>query len=91
MCQQLLPDSQQKISYGIPTFYNKNGFIVYIAGYENFVSIYPVHFATKLIPELKPYLSGKSTARFSHDKPLPKELIKQLIKALEQKNLERKS
>lgn len=88
-----LPKAKQKISYGVPTFYNDNGFIVYFAGYKNFVSLYPVHMAAVtdgIEKEIKPYLSGKSTARFSHSQPLPRELIDKIIIALEMSNQNRK-
>lgn len=75
-----LPGAEERISYAIPAFW-KGTYIVYFSGYAKHVSIYPVHRAG-LEAELKPYLSGKSTARFPHDKPLPVELIKKLVNAL---------
>lgn len=86
--KKTLGDADEKISYGIPTFYRDKGYIVYFAGYKDYVSIYPVHQAKGLTEEIRPYLSGKSTARFYHSKPLPKELIIKIVIALEnnQKN-----
>ncbi len=85
----MLPKSSEKISYGVPTFYNDSGPIVYFAGYKDFVSIYPVHQAVGLEYIIAPYIHGKSTARFSNDKPLPKQLIVKLVNNLEQNNLKR--
>lgn len=87
--KKTLGNAEEKISYGIPTFYRVKGYIVYFAGYKDYVSIYPVHQANGLAEEIKPYLSGKSTARFYHDKPLPKELIVKIVKALEAEHSKR--
>lgn len=78
----IVPDAQQKISYGVPTFYVDAGPIVYFAGYKDFVSIYPVHQAPKSRDVATQYLHGKSTARFSHDKPLPVDDIRTIVQAL---------
>ena len=89
LIKKLLPDSQEKISYGIPTFFNENGMIVYFAGYKDFVSIYPVHLTNLEAELIKPYLHGKSTARFENNKELPEELIGKVVTGLLQANLER--
>lgn len=78
--QQVLPNAIIKISYSIPSFY-EDGYIVYMAGWEKYVSLYPVH-RSGLGDELAEYISGKSTARFYHDKPLPKELIQKIVRGL---------
>jgi uncharacterized protein YdhG (YjbR/CyaY superfamily) len=75
-----LPTAEERISYAIPTYWDGT-YIVYFSGYPKHVSIYPVHRAG-LEEELAPYLSGKSTARFPNDKPLPIPLIKKLVNAL---------
>ncbi len=84
--KQIAPAANEKISYGVPTFYNDNGPIVYFAGYKGFVSIYPVHFAPEIADLVKPYLSGKSTARFSNEEDLPESIIKQIVIALVRRN-----
>jgi uncharacterized protein YdhG (YjbR/CyaY superfamily) len=86
--QSVLPTATEKISYAIPCFWD-GAYIVYFAGYAKHASIYPVHRAG-LEEELKPYLSGKSTARFPHDAPLPKSLIKKITKGLYQDAVKRR-
>jgi uncharacterized protein YdhG (YjbR/CyaY superfamily) len=86
LLKNLLPEAQEKISYGVPTFYNENGYIVYFAGYKDFVSIYPVHLAPTVAQLVQPYLSGKSTARFYHKNPLPKDTIEQIVRGLQDAN-----
>jgi uncharacterized protein YdhG (YjbR/CyaY superfamily) len=90
LIKKLLPDAKEKISYGVPTFYNENGYIVYFAGYPQFTSIYPVHLSAEALELAQPYLSGKSTARFLHDQPLPLDIIRGMVLALEASNKTRK-
>lgn len=89
LMKELLPEAQEKISYGVPTFYNKNGYIVYFAGYPKFTSIYPVHLSAEALELAHPYLSGKSTARFPHDQPLPLDILRSIVLALDASNKSR--
>ena len=89
LIKKLLPDSQEKISYGIPTFFNENGMIVYFAGYKDFVSIYPVHLTNLDEAIIKPYLHGKSAARFDNNKELPKDIINNIVIELLRSNMSR--
>lgn len=81
MIKQEIPDGDEVITYGIPTIKIKGKYVIYFAGYENHVSIYPLPQAKELQEVIKPYIAGKGTLKFSLDKPLPEELIKKVIKA----------
>jgi uncharacterized protein YdhG (YjbR/CyaY superfamily) len=83
----VMPEADQVISYNIPTFKVGGKYVVYFAGYDKHVSVYPVHQST-LDKELAPYLSGKGTAKFPLDKPIPYDLIKKVAKDLLQGRLE---
>jgi uncharacterized protein YdhG (YjbR/CyaY superfamily) len=73
-----IPAAHEKVSYGVPTICDEEGkYIVYFAGYKDFVSVYPVHLAEK-VEGIEEHLSGKSTARFRHGNPLPEGLIEKL-------------
>ena len=75
------PEAGEKISYGIPTFTMDNKYLVYFAGYENHVSIYPIPSGDKAFEkEITPYKAGKGTLRFALDKPLPLSLIRKVVK-----------
>ena len=72
------PGCEESITYGIPTLKYKGKYVIYFAGFKNHVSVYPVHFSfddKTLQKELKPYLSGKGTAKFPLDNPVPYDLI----------------
>lgn len=73
------------ISYGIPGYKKPGGgrAYIYFAGFAQHISMYPVHpERTDFAAQLKPYLSGRATLQFPHDKPLPTALIKKAIKFL---------
>ncbi len=75
---QTLPDAEERISYNIPAYFAGKAHIVYFAGYTDFVSIYPIYERDN--PDIVPYLTGKASARFMHDQPLPRNTIIKTIK-----------
>jgi uncharacterized protein YdhG (YjbR/CyaY superfamily) len=82
-----LPGAEEAISYQIPTFRMNGSYVVYFAGYKRHVGVYPVHNALpKMAEALTPYLSGKGTAKFPLDKPVPLELIADIARQLAKAN-----
>ncbi|MCK6515284.1 DUF1801 domain-containing protein [Myxococcota bacterium] len=80
---EVMPNAEQVISYQIPCFRLDGTYAVYCAGYAHHVGLYPITQAMRdaVGEALSPYLSGKATARFALDVPLPVELIRQLVTA----------
>lgn len=77
-----IPGAEERISYAIPAYKLKR-YVVYFAGYKSHVSMYPMPVGdAEFKKELALYASGKSTARFPHDKPLPVGLINKIVKML---------
>ncbi len=70
------PKAQEKISYGIP-FYEYRGRLIYFAGYQNHVALYPVADAKGL----ERYQAAKATLRFPLDELLPLAKIRSLVRA----------
>jgi uncharacterized protein YdhG (YjbR/CyaY superfamily) len=61
--------------------------LVYFAAYKQHVAVYPVpEGSAALTKALAPYVTGKGTARFALDKPVPLGLIKRMVKALTREN-----
>jgi uncharacterized protein YdhG (YjbR/CyaY superfamily) len=80
LIKKTVPDSGEKISYGVPTATLNGKYFIYFAGYKNHLSIYPVTAAMeKELPEAMVYRTGKGTLQFPLDQPLPKELIQKII------------
>ncbi|MEY3214308.1 MAG: hypothetical protein RIT28_4789 [Pseudomonadota bacterium] len=82
---EALPNAEQVISYQIPCFRLNGTYALYCAGYAHHVGLYPITQAMRdaVGDALTPYLSGKATARFALDVPLPVELVRQLALARE--------
>lgn len=75
------PGAKETISYGIPTL-KLNGPLIYFAGVKAHVSIYPMTTTLRrqFRKELSQYLSGKATAQFPLNIPIPYTLIGRIVK-----------
>lgn len=74
------PDADEAIRYQIPTFILK-GNLISFAAYNKHIGLYPVPTGTKQFnKELSVYRAAKSTVRFPLDKPIPFDLITQIVK-----------
>ena len=77
------PGAKPAFSYRIPAFAVDGRILVWCAGWKTHVSLYPV---TKAMEQaagsaLAPYWHAKGTLHFAPDAPLPRPLIRRLIKA----------
>ncbi|HSX27462.1 MAG TPA: DUF1801 domain-containing protein [Patescibacteria group bacterium] len=88
--KEVVPEASEKIAYGIPTF-TFHGNLVHFAGYETHIGFYPGSAPIQTLKDkLKGFETSKGTIRFSLDKPLPLDLIKDITKVAIARNLERK-
>lgn len=80
--KSLAPKVEEKISYGMP-YYGLNGRMLYFAYFKNHIGLYIMPPIVEMFSkELKDYKTSKSvTIQFPHDKKLPINLIKKLVKA----------
>jgi uncharacterized protein YdhG (YjbR/CyaY superfamily) len=80
--RKAVPDAEEMRSYGVGAFKRGGTYVLYYAGYPKHVSIYPVYAGDPGLGEaLKPYTSGKATAKFSLDQPIPYDLIANIVRA----------
>lgn len=71
-----VPGTEERISYGIPTFALGGKYVVYFSGWKEHVSVYPIPDAEPALErELKPHMAGKGTLKFPLTKPMPLDLI----------------
>src|SRR5215510_7334356 len=83
------PDATEKISYQMPTFYLK-GNLVHFAAFKNHIGFYPAPNGIEAFKdELSRYESGKGSAQFPLDKPLPLELVTKIVKYRAAENLKK--
>lgn len=80
LLKELIPEGIEVISYNIPGIKLGKKAVLSYAAFKKHCSFFPApirhpDFAQKLAP----YASGAATAQFPLDKPVPEELIKELI------------
>jgi len=74
------PEATESISYAIPTFDLNGKHLVHFAGYAKHIGFYPVPSAVEAFnEELAHYKSGKGSAQFPLDHPLPADLIRRIV------------
>ena len=80
---EVVPDCQEVIKYGMPTFVHEGEAIAGIMAHEKHVGFYPYSGAIlRQFPELlAKYRSSKGALQIPPDQPLPKVWVKRLIKA----------
>jgi len=73
------PDAEEMISYNMP-LYKWNGMLVSFAAWKTHIGFYPSPKASgELKTQLLAYEGAKATLRFPLDKPLPIELISEVV------------
>ena len=81
--------AQETISYGMPT-YKLNGILVYFAGFKNHIGLYALPSGNKAFKkEISNYKTGKGSIQFPLDKPMPLDLISDIVKFRAQENLQK--
>ena len=74
------PEAEEVISYRMPAF-KLNRILVYFAGYQNHISLYPApRGAAEFKKELAQYEGGKGTVQFPLGKPVPYDLITRIVR-----------
>lgn len=81
--RDVLPGTEERISYGIPTFTLDGRYVVYFSGWKSHVSVYPVpDLDEALARRLGPHRAGKGTLKFSLGEPMPLYLIQRVAALL---------
>ncbi len=81
------PDAQEAISYRIPAFKLK-GNLVWFAAFKDHVGFYPrASGIAEFREKLSAYEVSKGTIRFPIDRPIPLDLVKEIVKFRVKENL----
>ena len=82
------PKAEELISYNMPAF-RYFGMLVYYMVHKNHIGFYPGNKAVNEVfgNELKSYRTSKGTIQLPLDKPIPKRLIKNIVKFRVNENL----
>lgn len=78
--KEIAPDAIEKMSWQMPTFALK-GNLVHFAAYKKHIGFYPGPSGIEVFKhKLSEYKSSKGTVQFPIDKPLPYELIREIVR-----------
>ena len=87
--RQAAPDAEETIKYQMPTFTLK-GNLVHFAAFKNHIGFYPVPSGIEQFKnELAEYEQGKGSVQFPLAKPIPYDLISQIVIFRVKESLER--
>lgn len=83
LVRDVLPDADEVLSYGVIGYRVARGRCrVFVGGWADHVSLYPVPKDEELAAELAPYQRGKGTLWFRLDAELPHDLIRRVVARL---------
>jgi len=78
-----VPGAGERISYQMPTITLDGSSLVHFAAWKHHIGLYPLPAADEQFQaELAPYNTGKGTARFPLDQPVPYDLIARIATGL---------
>ncbi|MBE0009641.1 DUF1801 domain-containing protein [Arthrobacter sp. AET 35A] len=81
LVQQLVPGTEEAISYGMPTLKYKNRALVYFTASKKHMSFYPSSWAIdELRDQLQHYKTTEHAIQFTLDKTLSSQLIEDLVR-----------
>jgi uncharacterized protein YdhG (YjbR/CyaY superfamily) len=88
--KSVVPEAEEYISYGMPTF-KYHGPLVSYAAFKEHCSLFPWGSALikKYAEELKSFRTSKGTIQFTIEKPLPSAFIKKITKERMKENKEK--
>jgi uncharacterized protein YdhG (YjbR/CyaY superfamily) len=79
--RQAAPKAEEMISYNMPA-YKLNGILVYFAAYKGHIGFYPAGKSgiDAFSDQLEGYKTSKGTIQFPLDKPIPRTLVRNIVK-----------
>jgi len=84
-----VPEAEEAIRYGMPTFRLK-GNLVHFAAFKNHIGFYPTSSGIEAFKDmLSGYNLSKGTIQFPIEKPIPFDLITQIVDFRVKENLQR--
>lgn len=79
--KETVPEAVEAISYGIPTFKLRGKNLVHFGAHKKHIGFYPTPSGLEAFAEeLSVYASGKGSAQFPLDKPMPLNLIREIVR-----------
>lgn len=86
------PHSEEVFSYRMPAF-RQDGILVYYGAFKDHLSFFPAGawaLRRKLARQLAPFEAGKGTLQFTPEHPIPRALVRRIVRARLSENLARR-
>ena len=78
--KKAVPDAQEIISYGMPTFKLNNQPLLWFASFKDHMSLFPMaNEIAALGDKLSDFVTFKGTIQFTVEKPLPESVVSEII------------
>ncbi len=78
--KEIIPQAEEIISYGIPTFNLNKTHVVHFAAFKNHLGFFPTPSAiSAFTKELENYKTSKGTIQFLYNQEIPYDLIKKIV------------
>lgn len=78
IAKEIVPEAEEVKSYGIPTLKYRGKYLIYFAAFKNHMSVFaiinPVREKLK-----KDYKVSKGTVQFTEAKPLPEDILREMV------------
>jgi uncharacterized protein YdhG (YjbR/CyaY superfamily) len=77
--RSVIPDAEEAIAYGIPTFRLSGRNVVHFGGFKKHIGFYPTPSGAEQFKEaLAAYPGSKGTVQFPLDRPIPYDLVREI-------------
>jgi uncharacterized protein YdhG (YjbR/CyaY superfamily) len=87
--KEAAPDTEESMSYQMPAF-RLNGILVYFAAFKDHISFFPTSSGVAAFRKyLADYKTSKGTIQFPLNKPIPIDLVKNIVKYRARENLKK--
>lgn len=81
LVHRIAPDGTESISYGMPAFKYQGKPLLYVGAFKDHMSLFPTSGPIEAMKDqLVGFTVAKGTIQFTPDKPIPDEIITQLLR-----------
>lgn len=88
--KKVIPEAEEVISYAIPAYKLHKTYVIYFAGFEHHIGIYPAPVNEEgFKKEFSKYKTGKGSVQFPLNTPMPLTLIRKIVKYRLKQNSEK--
>lgn len=86
MIMELVPEAEEDLRYGIPTYRYKNKNMIHIAAFADHLSVFPGAMPIAVLADkLTDFKVAKGTIQFTLEKKIPDPLLKEIITLCKQR------